>query len=45
MEVTGELGPLVMGKDLMLTLIADIGADGATYQALEFGGTASTICP
>jgi 3-isopropylmalate/(R)-2-methylmalate dehydratase large subunit len=37
-EVDGELPARVMAKDLMLTLIRDLGADGATYKALEFGG-------
>jgi len=36
--VSGELGRGVMAKDLVLNLIGSIGADGATYQALEFGG-------
>ena len=36
--VDGELRPGVEAKDLMLTLIGDLGADGATYRALEIGG-------
>jgi len=44
-EVRGELPPAVMAKDLMLTLIGEIGADGATYKALEFGGPCVDALP
>jgi 3-isopropylmalate/(R)-2-methylmalate dehydratase large subunit len=40
--VSGDLSPGVMAKDLVLNLIGSIGADGATYQALEFGGEGLT---
>ncbi len=39
-SVDGQLAGAVSGKDLILHLIGQIGADGATYQALEFGGSA-----
>ena len=39
-EVAGALTEGVAAKDLMLTIIGALGADGATYQALEFGGPA-----
>jgi 3-isopropylmalate/(R)-2-methylmalate dehydratase large subunit len=35
---TGALPPGVYSKDLVLALAGGIGADGATYQALEFHG-------
>ena len=44
-EVDGELADGVEAKDLMLTLIGTLGADGATYKALEFGGPGIDALP
>jgi 3-isopropylmalate/(R)-2-methylmalate dehydratase large subunit len=37
-ELVGELPPYVTGKDVILTLIGQIGVDGALYRSLEFTG-------
>ncbi len=37
-NITGKLPDNVMAKDIILRLIGDLGADGATYKALEFTG-------
>ncbi len=44
-EVSGTLPAGVTAKDLILTLIGRLGADGATYKALEFGGSAVAALP
>ncbi|OGN89445.1 MAG: 3-isopropylmalate dehydratase large subunit [Chloroflexi bacterium RBG_13_46_9] len=36
--LTGKFNKGVLAKDLVLSLIGQIGADGATYKSLEFGG-------
>ncbi|MFI3237968.1 MAG: 3-isopropylmalate dehydratase large subunit [Lachnospiraceae bacterium] len=37
-HITGQMPDDVMAKDIILRLIGDLGADGATYKALEFSG-------
>ena len=39
----GALKPPVSAKDLVLTIIGDIGADGASYMAVEFHGNVSSL--
>ncbi|MBU8921471.1 MAG: 3-isopropylmalate dehydratase large subunit [Bacteroidales bacterium] len=41
--LTGELKAPVSAKDLVLTIIGDIGADGASYQAVEFHGNIASL--
>jgi 3-isopropylmalate/(R)-2-methylmalate dehydratase large subunit len=44
-EIDGALRDGVEAKDLILTLIGSLGADGATYKALEFGGPGIDALP
>src|SRR3989475_7287553 len=37
--VNGRLAPAIAAKDIVLAIIAGIGADGATGHAIEFAGT------
>ncbi|NYB52904.1 MAG: 3-isopropylmalate dehydratase large subunit [Methanobacteriaceae archaeon] len=37
-EIEGKLDKYVYSKDVVLNIIGQVGADGATYQACEFGG-------
>lgn len=39
-ELTGKFGKFATAKDLTLTIIGDIGADGAIYKSVEFTGQA-----
>ncbi len=41
--LTGELQPGVTAKDIVLTIIGDIGADGASYCAVEFHGNVASL--
>ncbi len=41
-NITGQLKPNVMSKDAILYAIGQVGADGATYKAVEFTGKAVT---
>jgi 3-isopropylmalate/(R)-2-methylmalate dehydratase large subunit len=38
-DVTGKLPNLVTAKDVTLNIVGKIGADGAIYKGLEFGGS------
>ncbi len=38
-NVEGNLQPMVMGKDVILHIIGEIGVEGASYKAMEFAGS------
>lgn len=39
-QVNGAVPPYIMGKDIILKIIGDVGFDGASYCAMEFTGEA-----
>ena len=41
--VKGKLNKYVTGKDVILTIIKELGTDGATYKSLEFFGDISSL--
>ena len=43
--VDGKLGKHVPGKDIILTIIGEIGVEGALYKSMEVGGTSITALP
>ena len=44
-ELTGKLPPHVHPKDAILKVVGDLGADGATYKALQFSGDGASTIP
>ena len=42
-DLRGSLGPAVTAKDLILTIIGELGADGANYQSVEFHGRPGSL--
>ena len=42
-ELAGRLAASVSAKDLVLTIIGDIGSDGASYKAVEFHGDLASL--
>lgn len=43
--VTGKLGKYVSGKDVILSIIGDVGVEGARYAAMEVGGSSIVSMP
>lgn len=39
-RIDGKFNSSIFGKDIMLSILKELGVDGATYKALEFAGTA-----
>ncbi len=39
-EVSGKIPKYIMGKDIILRIIGDIGVEGATYMTMEYAGEA-----
>jgi homoaconitase/3-isopropylmalate dehydratase large subunit len=42
-ELRGRLSPAVTAKDLILSIIGDLGADGANYRCVEFHGNVAGL--
>ncbi len=44
-NVSGRLGKWVSGKDIALTMIGDVGVEGARYASMEVGGSSISSLP